>query len=213
MRRMAMSYFITNCFNWIGFHIVNDLLERGFEVAGQDTFSTATAEQLAMMVGRNDLFSLVTDEKTTKKHYQTMIVNGASEPPLHIHAEKSFKLCRGEEENPESNMVTIKLPLLFGEWMPMNEHGVYDQQTFIPFDSETFYNEAVHIEDFLPSFMQCLQASRLPSRLEIRSQKQESFDVVNGKQMVFPLHVGQIHRQVKSLTNHYRRFKSLYPYN
>ncbi|MEN1970324.1 hypothetical protein WMZ97_19905 [Lentibacillus sp. N15] len=206
-----MTVLVTNCFHWIGFHIVNHLLENGYQVDGEATCMTTSAEHFALMVGRNDAFSLIRDKSDRKENYQLMIINQSDEAMQHIKTKKSFKLCRNHEDKTNLDRTAIILPMLFGEWMPMDEQGIYDQGNFISFNSEVFTNEAVYIGDFIQCLMQCLHSSHLPSQFKIKSERQRTLATEHAAQIIFLRDSRPVEKQVKAVSDHYNRFKAMYP--
>ncbi|MGY0692783.1 hypothetical protein ACW2QC_08325 [Virgibacillus sp. FSP13] len=205
-----MSLFVTNCFQWVGFHIVNYLIEHDFKVDGFDEIKTGKQENLSMLVGRNDLFSLVT-EKNQKKAYDMLILNGSHESQLDVQANRTFRLCSDSSGNKRAPRTTIiKLPLLFGEWMPMNEKGMYAQNTFIPFDSADFLHNGVYIEDFINCLAQLIQMNHLPSFIEIKSAKNKARKEKELEKTIYPRDIRPIEENVKKVLEHYNRFYDLY---
>ncbi|GGB39946.1 hypothetical protein F3157_07075 [Virgibacillus dakarensis] len=206
-----MSFLVTNCFDWIGFHIINYLVENGYQVDGFDNTATNKKENLAMMVGRNDLFSLLQDKKECRERYTAIIINGSNGHALDLKADKMVKLCRDEaRKEGDAQLTTVMLPLLFGEWMPMNEKGMYAQNRFVPFDSDVFLNDAIYIEDFVLCLMQIIQSNHLPSFIELRSVKDNRKLDKNSKRFIFLRDIRPIEKNVKKVQDHYNRFKTIY---
>lgn len=204
------SFFVSDCFHWINFHIVNHLLEKGYSVTGNERPLTDKQEHLAMMIGRNDLFSLISDDFTTEKYTHAILLNGIPDQIQNMAAIKMFKLTRETEPYEKGAASVIRIPLLFGEWMPMNEDGIYVDEQFIPFTSDTFQNEAVYIEDFIASLMVCLMSSQLPEKLKIRPKRSMSFGKEDDRQVIYLRERKSIDRQIKTLIAHYKRFKDFY---
>lgn len=190
-----MTFLVENCFHWIGFHVVNLLLEDGYEVIGADVINTSKKEHLEMFVGRNDGFTHIT-EKSDHILYDAVIRIGDNE--LEIH--------KGQTS-------TIKLPLLFGEWMPMNVDGFYSGDTFISFESNYFLTEGVYIEDFLKILMQCIQSSQLPSVLKVRSANKGKDTEVKLENSIYIRDNVPIQNNAKVVVNHFKKFKAIYECN
>ncbi|WP_106498021.1 hypothetical protein [Lentibacillus sp. Marseille-P4043] len=206
-----MSLFVTNCFQWIGFHIVNYLIEHDFKVDGFDEIETSKQENLSMLVGRNDLFSLVTPETVQKKAYDMLIINGSHESQSAVQADRTIHLCWGlPDKKLPSRTTIIKLPLLFGEWMPMNEKGMYAQNKFIPFDSADFLDNGVYIEDFINCLAQLIQTNHFPSFIEIKSANNKTRAEKELEKAIYPRDVSPIEENVKKVLEHYDRFHDLY---
>lgn len=198
------SFFVSHCFHWIGFHIVNHLLENGYSVTGNEHALTDKQEHLAMMIGRNDLFTLLIDDTPKGKYTHVILPNENSDVPQEIDAVKTFKLSR-EEGQHDKRMVDVRTPLLFGEWMPMNENGMYVDGKYIPFDSETFQNDAVYIGDFIASLMLCLMSSHQPGKLAIKPKS--SISAERDRQAVFLRERRPVDQQLRTVVAHYKRFK------
>src|SRR5699024_12016099 len=146
-----MIFLVENCFHWLGFHIINRLLDNGYQVDGMDDLDTDKKEHLSMFVGRNELFRHITSRERNTDYDISIQVD-------------ECKLVL-EKEHP----ITIKLPLIFGEWMPMNQKGLYVQNEFMRFDSKQFLTNAVYVKDVLESLQQLIDSSDLPRVLEVRS--------------------------------------------
>ncbi|RYG72582.1 hypothetical protein EU245_09605 [Lentibacillus lipolyticus] len=187
-----MIYVVKNCFHWIGYHIVNRLLEEGCQVNGMDDLSTEKKENLMMFVGRNEQFRHVSINSKNSGHDVTITVDD--------HMIKLHK------EHP----VTIKLPLLFGEWMPMREDGVFNGQAYVPFDASEFAARAVHIDDFLTSFVQWIHASSLPSSIIAKSVHDRSEEDNRYDQYLYIRQRQPLEAAIRSVKEHYRKYKEFY---
>ncbi|TRM11909.1 hypothetical protein FH966_09545 [Lentibacillus cibarius] len=187
-----MKYAVQNCFHWIGFHIVNYLLEKGYRVDGMDDITTDKKEHLSMFVGRNELFRHVPYSRATDSYDVTMFVDDYC-LKLNTHAP-----------------VTIQLPLLFGEWMPMNDKGIFVQNEFISFDSKQFLRQAVYIDQFLNSMQQWIHATRMPAELVVRSERDKD---AGGERPENLLHIRSnetVEEYIQLVKAHYARFKDFY---
>ncbi|WBX79986.1 hypothetical protein PD280_20610 [Virgibacillus salarius] len=148
-----MTCLIINCNHWIGYHIVNDLLEKGWEVDG--LVNEQLNDSLSLYYGRNSNFSFY--QSANKKHYDTKIHVGSMKRVEEVSADLSVVIHSVAPDHLHANDFFIKAPLLFGEWMPMTENGMYRNQLFIPFNSTYFLTEAVYIKDFMHAFMDWLE--------------------------------------------------------
>ncbi|HLR62860.1 MAG TPA: hypothetical protein VK097_10505 [Lentibacillus sp.] len=188
-----MYFLVENCFHWIGFHIVSRLLDNGWQVDGMDDLDTDKKEHLSMFLGRNDLFHHVSSCERSSD-YDARVSVGNRELVL---------------QKPES--ITIKLPLIFGEWMPMNEEGIYTQNDFIRFDSEPFLSRAVHVADVFESLEQWIASSELPAILDVRSFHDRQTDNIKLENAVYIRNNRPINEQIKMVKKHYGRYKKFYP--
>src|SRR5699024_6793172 len=122
--RINMSFLVTCCFDWVGFLMVNQLLEKGHEVDGVDEETTDFKEHLSMFLGRNSAFRLKTRDELT--YYDTAIMSGEEPCTDVMKARKMMNIsCNKIQAKRKASMTTIHEPVLFGEWMPMNERGMY----------------------------------------------------------------------------------------
>ncbi|SFD38472.1 hypothetical protein SAMN05216238_10186 [Lentibacillus persicus] len=188
-----MGYYVENCFHWIGFHIVNHLLEDGFSVDGFSELDTDKKEALSMFVGRNELFRLLgTDE--SKSEYDAVI-----------------RVNNGVVTMETQRSVTINLPLVFGEWAPMNSEGIYYEGKLIRFDSQQFKLEAIYIEEFLKSFWHWMSVSETPSIINVRSYSNRRAGGADEANAVYIRRIRPLEEYVESVKKHYQKYKKLYP--
>ncbi|GAA0433103.1 hypothetical protein GCM10008983_07180 [Lentibacillus halophilus] len=187
-----MNYMVQNCFHWIGYHILNALLEKGYRVDGADDLTTGKKENLAMFVGRNDLFRHVPLNNDDTEYDVSITVKG-----------NTLILCK-------QKTVTIHLPLLFGKWMPMNQQGIYYGDAFYSFDAEEVVTQAVHIEDLLESLMQWIHASCLPSSLIIKSRNDHSDQDDRHGTILYIRQRWSVKQALQSIKNHYETYNAFY---
>ncbi|UJL47616.1 hypothetical protein KFZ58_07055 [Virgibacillus sp. NKC19-16] len=197
-----MSILVDNCNHWIGFHIVDELLENSYTVDGIGDEDSV----LAMFLGRNSSFNFVKPD--VKKHYDTAIIIG-DQSNTGIKSGQSLIINPVLVDRVE-NRVEINVPLLFGEWMPMNEKGFYYNNTFITFDSDFFQTEAIYIKDFTKGLMQWLKMKELPSTLEVRSEKNKDNQHVKLENAVYIRDNRPMEEKVKSVLEHYYLYKKFY---
>ena len=203
-----MSFLVTSCFDWVGFHMVNQLLEKGHEVDGVDEETTDFKEHLSMFLGRNSAFRLKTRDELTS--YDTAIVIGEDPCTDVLKARKMMNIsCNKIQAKRKASMTTIHVPVLFGEWMPMNERGMYMGNQFISFDSAHFLSEAVYIKDFINGLFQWMQADDLPSSLEVKSKSSES-RAVKLENTVYIRDNERTPDKLKKVLNHYRSYQQFY---
>src|SRR5699024_11747942 len=97
-----MIFLVENCFHWLGFHIINRLLDNGYQVDGMDDLDTDKKEHLSMFVGRNELFRQITSRERNTDY------------------DISMQADARKLESEKEQAITIKLPLVFGEGVQMN---------------------------------------------------------------------------------------------
>lgn len=185
-----MTYLVAYCNNWIGFHVVNELLDNGFAVDGM--LDEKGNEDLSMFFGRNSSFTFV--QTSGRKKYDAKII-------IDDHHVKW---------NTNKREITINTPLLFGEWMPMNEKGLYKNNENILFDSELFRSKAIYVKDFTKGLIQWLQTPYLPQTLEVRSAKEKNNKDVKLENAIYIRDNVPISNKVKLVQDHYNRNKERY---
>lgn len=188
-----MLFLVENCFHWIGFHVVDFLLENGHKVDGSDNLSTDKKEHLSMFVGRNKSFTHVTDIDAA--YDWTITINEGSEMTITMHNGRTTR---------------VKLPLIFGEWMPMKQEGVYRGDKLIPFDSDCFLTEAVFIDDFLKSLIQWVESSHLSPVLEVRSIYKKEQEDKRLENSIYVRNNRPINDTINIVKKHYETYGEFY---
>ncbi|MBY7143095.1 hypothetical protein KFZ56_08500 [Virgibacillus sp. NKC19-3] len=198
-----MSMLIANCDHWIGFHIASVLLERSYTVDGIGDENS----DLAMFLGRNSSFHFVKSD--VSKQYAFAIVIGDQEGSDQFQSGYTL-MINPTRKDRVSNRVIINAPLLFGEWMPMNEQGVYCNNSFITFDSDYFQTEAIYIKDFTNGLLQWLKTEELPSHLEVRSEKNKENQHVKLENAIYIRDNRPMEEKVSNVLEHYRMYSNFY---
>ncbi|MFC4559304.1 hypothetical protein ACFO3D_13980 [Virgibacillus kekensis] len=188
-----MTVLVENCFDWLGYHILEELLENDYETAGVDEITTDFKEHLSMLVGRNALFRHITEPERENKYDSSIVV-------------KSDQLIITRD----GQQTTVELPLLFGEWMPMNEAGIYRQNNHIPFDSNFFQKNAVYVDDFVRSLLLWMKASQLPGVLEVKSATDDKEVNIKLENSVYIRNNIPINELVGLVKNHYNKYRNIY---
>ncbi|MDC3413698.1 hypothetical protein NC797_17520 [Aquibacillus sp. 3ASR75-11] len=210
-----MTYLVTNCFDWVGFHIVNRLLHDGNEVIGIDKMDTEKKENLALFIGRNSAFrheeeigNNVNDEMTAIYHISDQIER--SKELASISARNNINIKFSKKSKPFHNdWTTIVCPILCGEWMERDDEGFYWGDEYIRFDSRRFDDEVIYIDDFISWLFQ-LENSNIKAR-EIRLHSNQMTG--NGTDRASDLYLCQRKspdRCKRLLHEHYRNFRNLY---
>lgn len=196
-----MTILVGNCNNWIGFHIVNDLLLANYTVNGIGDEN----ENLSMFLGRNSSFEFVGPD--VKKNYDIAISIGNQLAT--IQSDRTL-IINAIHEQKKDNEVTIKVPLLFGKWMPMNEHGLYKNDELITFDSNYFKTEAIYIKDFTNGLLQWLKAEYLPFNMNVDSVRNKAKENVKLENSIYISDNRPIEENLENVLEHYRRYNSFY---
>ncbi|PAV29206.1 hypothetical protein CIL05_12475 [Virgibacillus profundi] len=199
-----MTFLVASCNHWIGFHIVNALLEEGYEVDGVS--GEAGNENLPMFFGRNSLFTMVNANE--RKDYDIVIIIDETLNMERIESKRIIKI--GEISDGSENTVHIKNLLLYGEWMAMNEKGIYSNNEFIPFNSKTFQDEAIYIKDFTKALIQWLKTDELPSNLHVKSSKNKDDKGLKLENTIYLRDNIPKEEKLKTVLTHYKEFIKLY---
>src|SRR5699024_2455526 len=102
-------------------------------------------DHLAMFLGRNSSFREWTDEER-KTNFLAAFMFSMNPNFKKIKTKRLFKIGNaGNNAETSNNKVSIQPPLLFGEWMPMIEKGMFYDDQLILFDSSYFLENAVFI--------------------------------------------------------------------
>lgn len=201
-----MTICVTNCMDWIGFHLINRLTESDYQVEGISDLSTKKEEEMSFMLGRNSQFSLYQHESELKDKEYTHIILLNSKKPDSVKAIKTYNLGKNLD-NPD--VINIVVPLLFGEWMPMDEKGIYSDKTYIQFDSDRFQDEAIYIDDFVDCFMQWLPVKDLPRRISLSRNRNLENKKDSLENQLYIRENRPIDRQVVQVIEHYKKIKDL----
>ncbi|MBP1947248.1 hypothetical protein [Virgibacillus litoralis] len=189
-----MLFLVENCFQWMGFHLVNCLLENGNEVDGVDDLSSDKKEHLSMYVGRNASFQHLSSLEREATYDRTIKIT-------------EDQLVLTLQQNTSHR---INLPILFGEWMPMKKAGMYYKNKFISFDSDIFLNEAIYIGDFMKSLAQWIKSSQLPEILEVKSINNKQSEEIKLENSVYIRNNRTIEENLKMVIKHYEKFEDFY---
>ncbi|OZU90637.1 hypothetical protein CIL03_05730 [Virgibacillus indicus] len=199
-----MSFLVAGCNHWIGFHIVNELLEEGYTVAG--ILNEDGNENLPLYFGRNSSFSMV--KADSMNNYDTAIIIDEIQSTENIQADRIVKIG-GTIVNNEK-VTLIKIPLLYGEWMKMNEKGMFRDKAFIPFDSDDFEEKAIYIKDFTNGLIQWLKFGKLPPHLHVISAKNNEKEGVKLENSIYLRDNRPNKEKLMPVLDHFKKFKELY---
>ncbi|WP_339228790.1 hypothetical protein NSQ77_03225 [Oceanobacillus sp. FSL K6-2867] len=198
-----MSIFVMDCNEWITYHIADMLLENGYHVNALE--ASDNEEDLSMFFIRNSSFSMISGD-VQKKFNTGIFVRDLASDILHdfeqlivINPAKNADYLEGHKR-----CTAIYTPILFGEWMPMKEEGIFDQGKFIPFASEAFKKNALYIGDFSKALLQWLQISDLPRVLYVNHHDKGKSDDSKLEKNVFIRENIPKHKRVKAVIEHYR---------
>lgn len=198
-----MSVLVVNCNHWLGFHIINTLLEHDFKIDG--IINPSLPDDLLLFFGRNSDFQMVNENK---REYETCIIIGNHTNVQEFKARKKLLINEIQQIERRTEVITIHPPILFGEWMPMNENGIYHNNKFILFESEEFKNNALSIHSFTPVLLQLLQNSCRMNEFYVypRQEREKNSE----KNAIYIREDESKKKYVADLRNHYKRHRKFY---
>ncbi|GGM24982.1 hypothetical protein GCM10011351_08340 [Paraliobacillus quinghaiensis] len=207
-------FVIIGCFNWIGFHLLETLLQNGEEVIGVDQLDHPKREHLSMFVGRNANFTYYETLDQVKKnnlnnHIQAVFMCDQVQS-FNRKSISSLKYIQFfPKQKGQQEVIEVKLPLLYGEWMDRDENGIYNSNEFIQYDSALFKEKAIYIKDFIGAIIQLSDASNSPSTVSYYTpeQLQEQQSSVTD---LFILPSNSPTRNLEKVEAHYQRFNEMY---
>lgn len=196
-----MTILIVPCNHWIGYHITSAFLNENVSLDGM--IDSSMDDHLTMFFGRNNQFQLI---EQLKKSYEACIIVGEFDQINKVRADKKLIIQTEKTLSKEyENTTIIRPPLLFGEWMPMNDKGLYQKERFISFDSEEFRKNALSIDRFTSFVLQWYKSSQTPLLLEMNPA-----DDTVSESSIFIREDGSLEKQLETLKQHYRRYRNFY---
>lgn len=203
-----MSILVKDCFHWIGFHIVDQLLTDGYKVKGiQTAFSEKTAH-LSMFFDRHSHFSLIEDGAACEADTALLINQHTTDG---INASRIMMIDEHVDiETLTASQIAIQQPLLFGEWMPIYEGGCYYLNDHISFDSFRFRKQAIYIRDFTKVIVDLLKQNNLPNVINMQADKSDS---TLGLTLDNTYHIQDntpIENKLQDVLKHHKQFKHYY---
>jgi|SRR5690625_364803 len=198
-----MTYLINDCNHWISYHLIEELLNSGKKVEGLK--NEEKDDHLLMFFGRNSNFTVAHDYKT--KHYHAVI--SLQYPLTNVKTEKTHIVNPINGHNKVEGESYIHAPLLFGEWMPMDEKGMYINNKFIPFNSESFLTKSIYIKDFTKVFVQWMQKENKNQELQIISKNDKS-KRVKLENSLYLSDNEPIEKQLSQVIEHYTMYRKIY---
>ncbi|MBM7571522.1 hypothetical protein [Aquibacillus albus] len=208
-------YVVLGAFHWIGYQIITRLLDDSYEVIGIDKMESEKKENLSMYIGRNSLFTHVSSSEEMNQLQKLQQINILFEidssqlfnDRYSLNTETVINLDKGRVK-ASSNTVDVDLPLLYGEWMPRNDNGVYHNGQFVAFDSEQFKNEAVYIQDFITCLIETISNYK-QDRVAIKAFD-PSFDSKDAQKTICIRETKDKDERIKELNDHYKMYKNFY---
>lgn len=196
-----MSILIYNCFHWIGYHLTNELLQKGYQVEGFHENMSEQACFLSMFFGRNENFKEINEKKSEYDqvfyiHKKNQITFLPYEDVIYLTEDET-----SQKSFPKSSKV-IPLPLLFGEWMEMDDQGVYHLDEYISFQSDRFKNRAIYVLDFVDILLKILNENNDHRNEELKDLLLDSLNKIRNNR--------PIEDKIQKLLTHYKAYQSFY---
>jgi len=199
-----VNVLVKNCFHWVGFHVVNRFIMNGYHVDGIHYPNSFQKDYLSLFLGRNSNFSLV-DQGTGI--YDLAITINTAETASSRNKENGYEELTIEQG---SQLTTIFTPLLFGEWMQMNEEGIYISDEHVLFRSNLFLDQAVYIKDFTQDLYQLVKTTNLPSTIDMSTKTNLKKEDKKLDNTIFIRDNIPIRSKLEHLLAHYEKFENYY---
>lgn len=201
-----MTILVKNCFHWVNFHIVNELLYAGYRVHGYSKAKTKNKADFLMYLGRNSSFSHLTT--LANKEYKAIIVFARNAPKDHIKSKRTFWITNNKAYCP-NNIIKINVPTIFGEWMPMDEEQMYIQGKSISFQSPKFLEEAIDIKSLSLALIQWLETPYIPNEINVQSMRSHHKNLML-ENIIYLRDNRSIYKRLNEVKNHYKKLKYLH---
>ncbi|AIF45221.1 hypothetical protein [Virgibacillus sp. SK37] len=201
-----MTQLVASCNDWIGFHLVDDMLDHGYKVNGIE--DSAKEDMLTMFFGRNSSFQIVNSE--TKEYYEHAILTNGNKKLSEVNAEHILVINPGENRSRGSKETFIFAPLLYGEWMPMNKQGIIHGKEVIPFDSKRFQQDAIYIKEFTKLLIQCMKVKELSPNLYVKTKEMTKREKEKLENSIYIRDNIPKKKRIEQVMKHYEQFKSMY---
>lgn len=185
-----MKFIVENCFHWVGYHLVDMLLENSHHVVGVSQLNTSKENHLAMFVSRNSLFTLKEEVKDDADVY------------IIVREKNDLTSIRVKFLNAYHD---IELSDLVGEWMPQaNVNEILKTK-----DTKDIKN-MICVRDVISALIQWLESkATIPSTIciypkgHILAEKKLDKNILlrNNRSM---------DRCIEKALKHYQTYKDLY---
>ncbi|QDP39781.1 hypothetical protein [Radiobacillus deserti] len=188
---------IHNCFHWIGYHLIQKFLEEGYEVTGCDSIQSEKKENLHMFVGRNSHFEFV----------DTLPENRiADNDVIYIDVQSNLLSI----QNQQNDTHTINIPMLFGPFMDRDKDGFYEKENYISFDSETFQEEAIWIDDYMEVLWSILMDNPSSKDWVVKPFSKSVRQEEDEDNVLYIRQTEPTANRLKQLEEHYQTFANIY---
>jgi len=198
---------IVNWTNWLGYHFINELLEADYTVHALITDPEERTNRFAQFFTRNSSFSFV-DKDNLLTYSDTVVIGNF--PIKSVSSKRTWHInCTFRENNGQC--VFVFTPILYGEWMSLNEEGIFFQDNFISFASKKFHNETIYIKDFLKIFQQWLKSTLIPHKIVLCvNRKLFNREIFMLENIVYFRDNRPKYKHIETVKKHYKKYKRLY---
>lgn len=196
-----MTKVVWGCFQWVGFHMIQDWLNKGEHIIGIDTVDTEQKEMLEMFVGRNANFSRWESiEASFSRDAGTGIEavfafeDQQYIPPLdaliEIPASSYYRVNLSHLTSKKEPWITIDLPHVYGPWMTTETRSITEQ--------------SVYISDVIEGINTLLQANQNETHIKLGMES----DLERNNKGITPIVSHE--KGMQLLQDHQRRFPTYY---
>lgn len=205
---MDLSILVINDCDWIGFHIINDLLNDGYRVDAINIDSSQKSDHLAMFFNRNSSFNMITLDEV-EAVYSIVIINSYESESRPFQFTQLPSEIKNILDQDSLTTEVIDQSFFFGEWMPMNEEGMYYQGQFISFTSELFLEKALYVKKLTNMMIHLIHENQRKSNLLIvLSPKNQLSEQLLEKNQSIRDNIPK--EDLNIVLSHYHRYKKYY---
>lgn len=211
-------YVIVGAFDWIGYHIIEQLLSDGEKVVGVDKLDSELKTHFLLSIGRNANFTFMDESSETYHKIQQqsvehiLLINRSDQNYINLTKKVDVYSLHTNVLTDRNDLVTyIRMPLVYGVWMPRDSSFLRWDKEVISFNSELFKKSAVAIEDFIFTVFQIIGASLKPNVIQVCMKKNETnqHDISN----LYMIEQRNFKNKLTELESHYQQFKQLYEHH
>lgn len=199
-----MTILVKNCFHWMSFHIVNELLYAGYRVHGHSKTKNKHGENFLMYLARNSNFKYLTSLE--QRNYKAVIIIDENVPSCQIKNNRIFWITPNQKP-PNNSLIKINIPPVFGEWMPMDMEQMYIEGVAVSFQSATFLEEAIDIQSLSLALIQWLKSTYIRKEMNIKSIRSHRENLML-ENIIYLRDNRSIYNRLNEVKNHYKKSKN-----
>lgn len=203
-----MKVFINRSNHWISYHLIDEFLLANCTVHTLTDKEKTKTNALSMFFARNSLYTELENPQDLTTYDIALILDDEA---LCKNISAKRKLLLTKRNIPFiKKTTTIYLPLLFGEWMKMDEKGLFLKNKHILFTSNLFKKEALYIKIFAKVLINLLQKGNLPKEIYILSRNSTQSKQIPTQKCIHLLK-DERERYLPEVIAHYQQHKLFYP--